>query len=132
MTNRKHCEDYKQIGSYIPLELALEFKSMCASLNIFQSDALEQMTQDWINKKASSCHSNTSVTAKPETISDLIRANRAKLRYCGLKNLQALARGEALPTAGDFAIITSALNLPEEERKEIWQKNMQNFQRFRN
>ncbi|MBD2200965.1 hypothetical protein H6G33_22325 [Calothrix sp. FACHB-1219] len=132
MTNKQNCDDYKQIGSYIPVDLALEFKSICASLDIFQSDAFEEMAQDWIAKKAHADDSNTSVTAKPETIADLIRANRAKLRYCGLKNLPALAKGEALPTAGDFAIITSALNLPEEERKEIWQKNMKNFQILRN
>jgi predicted YcjX-like family ATPase len=132
MTNKKHSDDYEQVSSYISLELALDFKSICTRLDIFQSDALEQMTQDWIAKKTSYRRSVTSQKAKPETIADLVNANRAKLRNCGVKNLQALAKGEALPTPGDFAIITSALNLPEEERKKIWQKNQRNFHRLRN
>ncbi len=46
----------------------------------------------------------------------------AKLKRCGVRNLPALAKGEVLPTPGDFAIITSALAIPEEERKKIWQE----------
>jgi hypothetical protein len=45
-----------------------------------------------------------------------------KLKRCGVKNLQALAKGEVLPTPGDFAIIMSSLAIPEEEQKMIWQK----------
>jgi hypothetical protein len=121
MTDRRRSDDYKQISGYIPRDLALEFKSICARLGISQSDALEEMTQEWIAKKTDA-HALNAQKAAPKTIADLVRANMAKLKRCGVKNLPALAKGEVLPTPGDFAIITSALAIPEEERKEIWQE----------
>ncbi|MBD2196765.1 MULTISPECIES: hypothetical protein [Calothrix] len=121
MTDRRRSEDYKQISGYIPLELALEFKSICARLGISQSDALEEMAQEWIAKKTDVYALNVQKAA-PKTIADVVRINMAKLKRCGVKNLPALAKGEVLPTPGDFAIITSALAIPEEERKKIWQE----------
>jgi len=119
MTDRRRSDDYKQISGYIPLDLALEFKSICARLGISQSDAIEEMTQEWIAKKTDSRSKNPPA---PKTIADLVQANMTKLKRCGLKNLQALSKGEVLPTSGDFAIITSTLAIPEEERKKIWQE----------
>ncbi|BAY09044.1 hypothetical protein [Calothrix sp. NIES-2098] len=119
MTDRRRSDDYKQISGYIPLDLALEFKSICARLGISQSDAIEEMTQEWVAKKTGT-HSLNSRKAAPQTIADLVRANMAELKRCGVKNLTALAKGEVLPTPGDFAIITSVLDIPEEERKKIW------------
>lgn len=121
MTDRRRSEDYKQISGYIPLELALEFKSICARLGISQSDALEEMAQEWIAKKTDVYALNMQKAA-PKTIADVVRINMAKLKRCGVKNLPALAKGEVLPTPGDFAIITSALAIPEEERKKIWEE----------
>jgi hypothetical protein len=121
MTDRRRSDDYKQISGYIPLELALEFKSICARLGISQSDALEEMAQEWIAKKTDA-HALSAQKASPKTIADVVRINMAKLKRCGVKNLPALAKGEVLPTPGDFAIITSALAIPEEERKKIWQE----------
>jgi hypothetical protein len=121
MTDRRRSDDYKQISGYIPLDLALEFKSICARLGISQSDAMEEITQEWVAKKTGS-HGLNSRKAAPKTIADLVRANMAELKRCGVKNLPALARGEVLPTPGDFALITSALDIQEEERKEIWQE----------
>ena len=121
MTDRRRSDDYKQISGYIPLELALEFKSICARLGISQSDVMEEITQEWVAKKTGSCSLNSGKTA-PQTIAKLVRANMAKLKCSGVKNLPALAKGEVLPTPGDFAIITSALDIPEEERQKIWQE----------
>jgi hypothetical protein len=121
MTDRRRSDDYKQISGYIPLELALEFKSICARLGISQSDALEEMAQEWIAKKTDA-HALNAQKASPKTIADVVRINMAKLKRCGVKNLPALAKGEVLPTPGDFAIITSALAIPEEERKKIWEE----------
>jgi hypothetical protein len=120
MTDRRRSEDYKQVSGYVPLELALEFKSICARLNVSQSDAIEEMVQEWIGKTTGSSGKNIQ-PQEPETIADLVRLNIKKLKRCGVKNLQALAQGEVLPTPGDFAIITSALGLPEQERMKIWQ-----------
>jgi hypothetical protein len=120
MSDRRRSEDYKQVSGYIPIDLAREFKSLCAREGISQSDALEEMTREWIAK----INGSASI-AKPvpmETIADVVTANIAKLKRCGVKNLKAIANGEVLPTPGDFAIITSALEIPEEERKIIWQK----------
>ncbi|MDZ7958693.1 MAG: hypothetical protein RMY34_12570 [Aulosira sp. DedQUE10] len=119
MTDRRRSDDYKQISGYIPLDLALEFKSICARLGISQSDAIEEMTQEWIAKKLGD---RSEKEQEPKTIADLVQANMTKLKRCGVKNLQALAKGEVLPTPGDFAIITSTLGIPEEERKKIWQE----------
>jgi hypothetical protein len=120
MTDRRRSENYKQISGYIPLELALEFKSICARLGISQGDAVEEMIQDWIDKTTAFSVNNKPKPA-PKTIADLVRLNIIKLKSCGIKNLQALAEGEVLPTPGDFAIITSVLGIPEEERMKIWQ-----------
>jgi hypothetical protein len=121
MTDRRRSDDYKQVSGYIPIELAREFKSICAGIGISQSDALEEMIHEWIAKRTGS-HSSTSKPTSPETIADLVRANMSLLKQCGVKNLPALARGEVLPTPGDFAIITSTLAISEEERKMIWKK----------
>jgi Ribbon-helix-helix protein, copG family len=120
MSDRRRSEDYKQVSGYIPIDLAREFKSLCAREGISQSDALEEMTREWIARI-----NGSAAVAKPipmETIADVVTANIAKLKRCGVKNLQAIAKGEVLPTPGDFAIITSALGIAEEERKNIWQK----------
>lgn len=120
MTDRRRSENYKQVSGYIPLELALEFKSICARLGISQGDAVEEMIQDWIGKTTGSGGQNTPKQT-PKNIADLVRLNIIKLKSCGIKNLQALADGEVLPTPGDFAIITSVLGIPEQERMKIWQ-----------
>ncbi len=121
MTDRRRSQDYKQVSGYVPVDIAREFKSICAREGVSQSDALEEIIREWIAKKTGSSSPDPK-PARPETIADLVRANMTKLKRCGVKNLPALARGEVLPTPGDFAIITSALAIPEEERKMIWQK----------
>lgn len=123
MTDRRRSDEYKQVSGYIPLELALEFKSICARLGISQSDALEEMTLEWIGKRTAS-QTAEAQSACPKTIADLVRLNMAKLKRCGVKNLPALAKGEVLPTPGDFAIITSVLAISEEEQKMIWQESL--------
>jgi len=121
MTDRRRSDDYKQVSGYIPVDLALEFKSICAREGISQSDALEDLVREWIGKKTGS-HTATPQPPTPKTVADLVQANMAKLKRSGVKNLPALAKGEVLPTPGDFAIITSALAIPEEQRKMIWQE----------
>ncbi|MBW4646759.1 MAG: ribbon-helix-helix domain-containing protein [Goleter apudmare HA4340-LM2] len=123
MTDRRRSDEYKQVSGYVPVELAREFKSICAREGVSQSDALEEMVREWIARRTG-YHSLTSQITPPETIADVVRANMTKLKHCGVKNLPALARGEVLPTPGDFAIITSVLAIPEEERKIIWQKTL--------
>ncbi len=120
MSDRRRSDDYKQVSGYISRELALEFKSICARLGRSQSDVMEEMVQQWIDKTTGSSTKKTP-PQEPKTIADLVRLNMTKLKSCGVKNLQALAQGEVLPTPGDFAIITSALSIPEQERMKIWQ-----------
>ncbi len=121
MTDRRRSDDYKQVSGYVPIELARELKSVCAREGLSQSDALEEMIRAWLAKTTGSSSLNPEPDP-PRTIADLVRANMTKLQRSGVKNLQALARGEVLPTVGDFAIITSTLGIPEEERKMIWQQ----------
>ncbi|WP_026732156.1 ribbon-helix-helix domain-containing protein [Fischerella sp. PCC 9605] len=121
MTDRRRSEDYKQVSGYVPVELAREFKSFCAREGLSQSDALEEMLREWLAQKASNS-SKSEQANRPIAIADVVRANMTKLKRCGLKNLQVLAKGEVLPTPGDFAIIASTLGIPEEEQKMIWQR----------
>ncbi|MDJ0799479.1 MAG: hypothetical protein QNJ51_22130 [Calothrix sp. MO_167.B12] len=121
MTDRRRSDDYKQVSGYVPVELAREFKSICAKQGFSQSEALEEMLYEWVAKIKGS-HSHKQEPKPPKNIADLVRLNMTKLKRCGVKNLSALSKGEVLPTPGDFAIITSALSVPEEERKMIWQE----------
>ena len=121
MTDRRRSDDYKQVSGYIPIDLAREFKSICAREGVSQSDALEEMTREWLAKRTG-VHSVIPEPARPKTIAEVVQVNMTKLKGCGVKNLRAIAKAEVLPTPGDFAIITSALGIPEEERKIIWQE----------
>ena len=121
MTDRRRSDDYKQVSGYEPVELAREFKSICAQQGFSQSEVLEEILYEWVAKlRASQSLNPENATAK--TVADLVRKNMTKLKRYGVKNLSALAKGEVLPTPGDFAIIASALSLPEEEQKKIWQE----------
>ncbi|MCP6763271.1 MAG: hypothetical protein NHB32_31850 [Fischerella sp. CENA71] len=121
-TEKRRCDDYKQIIGYIPAELAQEFKSLCASEGVSQGDALSEMIREWLDKKTASNSSKSEQANRMTTIVDVIGANMTKLRRSGVENLQALAKGEVLPSPGEFAIIMSSLSIPEEEQKMIWQK----------
>ncbi len=121
MTDRRRSDDYKQVSGYVPIDLARELKSICARVGVSQSDALEEMIREWIPKRTGS-NTLKPEASPPRTIADLVLANMTKLKRCGVKNLQALAKGEVLPTLGDFAMITSTLGIPEEEKKMIWQQ----------
>jgi Ribbon-helix-helix protein, copG family len=120
MTDRRRSDDYKQVSGYVPNSLAREFKVICAREGMSQSDAIEEMLYEWITKRGGA--GSLEEEQYPRTVADLVRVNMAKLKRCGVKNLPAIANGEVLPTPGDFAIITSYLAIPEEERKTIWQE----------
>lgn len=122
MTDRRRSDAYKQVSGYVPLELAREFKSICAREGTSQSDALEDMIREWIATKTNSNSSKPEQISPPTSIADLVRLNMTKLKRSGVNNLLAIAKGEVLPTPGDFAVITSILGIPEEQRKVIWQK----------
>ncbi|OKH42274.1 hypothetical protein NIES2101_33125 [Calothrix sp. HK-06] len=119
MTDRRRSDEYKQVSGYVPSTLARTFKSICAREGLSQSDVLEEILYEWVASKGVS---HDLESCAPRTVADLVKVNMPKLKRCGVKNLQAIAKGEVLPTPGDFAIITSALALKEEERKMIWQE----------
>ncbi|MGH8002721.1 MAG: ribbon-helix-helix domain-containing protein [Brasilonema sp.] len=122
MTDKRRSADYKQVSGYVPVELAREFKSICAREGVSQSDALQEMLLEWLAKRAACNSSQPEQPSPPISIAELVQVNMTKLRHSGVKNLHALAKGEVLPTPGDFAIITSTLGIPEEEQKKIWQQ----------
>jgi hypothetical protein len=122
MTDKRRSADYKQVSGYVPVELAREFKSICAREGVSQSEVLEQMLVEWLAKRTACNCSQLEQPSPPTTIGELVQVNMTKLRHCGVKNLQALAKREVLPTPGDFAIITATLGIPEEEQKKIWQQ----------
>jgi hypothetical protein len=119
MTDRRRSDEYKQVSGYVPNSLARTFKSICAREGLSQSDVLEEILYEWVASKGVSYDLESNA---PKTVANLVQMNMPKLKRSGIKNLQAIAKGEVLPTPGDFAIITSALGLTEEERKMIWQE----------
>lgn len=54
--------NYKLISAYIPKELALRFKTICAATEIDQSQAMEEMIAIWTQEKQSVLNK----MAKPE------------------------------------------------------------------
>jgi len=42
---------YKLISAYIPKELAIRFKTICAAIETDQSKAMEEMVTNWIQEK---------------------------------------------------------------------------------
>ncbi len=45
--------DYKVISSYIPKDLAIRFKTICAATETNQSKAIEEMVNIWVSQKQS-------------------------------------------------------------------------------
>jgi hypothetical protein len=45
--------NYKLISAYIPKEIALKFKTICAATEMDQSQAMEEMITIWIQEKQS-------------------------------------------------------------------------------
>jgi hypothetical protein len=122
MPDKRRSDDYQRISANVPLEVAQEFKIFCACEGLSQSEALKEMTHEWLAKINASNSSKPKQADSEITIADLVRANMRKFKHSGVKNLKAIAKGEVLPTIGDFAIITSTLGIPEEEQKIIWQR----------
>jgi len=44
---------YKLISAYIPKDLAIRFKTICAATETDQSKAMEEMVTNWIQEKQS-------------------------------------------------------------------------------
>ena len=118
---RMGSDDYQLVSGYVPVELAQKMKSICARVGVSENDALEEMIREWITKTTADISSSPEPDP-PKGIAALVQGNMTKLQRSGVKNLLALARGEVLPTVGDFAIITSTLGIPESEQKMIWQQ----------
>jgi len=45
--------DYKVISAYIPKDLAIRFKTICAATETNQSKAIEEMVNNWVSQKQS-------------------------------------------------------------------------------
>ncbi len=81
------------------------------------SNLIERIATEWLKQQQPPTQPQ-----EPTTIADLVRLNLSRLRRSGVKNLKAIASGEVLPTAADFAKIAATLGLSEEEQKAVWDK----------
>ena len=84
------------------------------------SNLIETIVLDAIKIRQQALEGNDK---SPSTIHELVAANLPGLKDCGVGalTLTTIAKGEALPTRPDFCKITSALKIPEEEKKRLWE-----------
>ena len=54
MVTKRDDPNYSQVSGYIPKDLALRFKIACTSLEITQSQALEEAIQCWLEDEQTS------------------------------------------------------------------------------
>ncbi len=119
MVDKRRSGNYKQICGHIPIVKYRKFKAACVERDIGQSEAIEQAIDLWCSQEFVPPNSEAQAI-EPQTLHQLVSQNIAKLRRAGIKNLQAIANEEVLPTKTDFVKIAAALGLPESEQKRIW------------
>lgn len=51
MVDRRRSKDFSQVTGYIAKELAIEFKVACTRDSVSQSDVLEMLVKEWLEKR---------------------------------------------------------------------------------
>ncbi len=120
MVDKRRSGDYRQISGHIPIALYRKFKAICGEYEIAQSDGLEQAITSWVQFMEG--QPMATIEHEPKTIADLVRLNLPKIKKTnlGIKNLNAIANGEVLPTKPDFIKIAAAIGLDESQQKKFW------------
>ena len=114
MVDRRRSDEYKSLTVYLPNELVTRIKQYVEDTSLPQSEVVEQAVNFYFDDLSQ---------RKPENIAQLVGMNMGKLKEVGFKhsNLSAIARGELLPTRPDFCEILTALEIPKQERKRLWE-----------
>ena len=113
MTERKKDPRYKHISGYIPVEIADRVREIVRQRGITLNEFQEEAALMWLSGE---------VAQKETTIFEVVARNLSKLKDSGIitTNLNAIAKGEVLPTFNDFSKITSALKLDDKEKQRLW------------
>ncbi|MDF5726622.1 MAG: hypothetical protein PUP92_00945 [Rhizonema sp. PD38] len=117
----RRTKEYTQISSYLRNDIAHAFKLACAVNKVKQSELIEQLVVDWLKTQPNTVTLFENAAPEVTTIGDLVAKNLPKLQECGAKKLDAIARGECIPTKPDFCKITAALGIEGEEKKKLWE-----------
>lgn len=113
MTDKKSDPNYKVISGYVPKDLAERVRQTAKERGITLHQFLEEASIMWLSG---------GINPKPGTVFELVAHNLSKLKKSGITptHLNAIARGEVLPTLTDFCKITSVLKLSDEEKQRLW------------
>lgn len=111
MTDRRRDSQYKTFSGYIRPKLINRVKSQMRLKGLTQSEAMEQAFEMWLGEEKTLEH-----------IYGLVAEHLFELQECGISSdiLDAIARGEALPTPADFNVIVTTLNISETEKERLW------------
>ncbi len=114
MTDRRRDPEYKNVTGYIPVKMLNNFKQEVQERKLTLNEAIEEAIAMWMS----------ATPQEPETIHELVAQNIKVLEESGLplKNLKLIARGEVLPTRTDFCAIITALKVPNNKKKSLWEK----------
>ena len=112
MTDRRRDPNYKPLTAYIHANLINQIKKIIKQRGLTQNEAVEQALLQWAAEDIPS----------PKTIFELVARNLQALQETGINQtyLNAIARGEILPTPADFRKITSTLEIEESEKRKLW------------
>ena len=113
MTGRKNDPNYKVISGYVPKDLAQRVRQVAKERGITLHKFLEEASIMWLRG---------GINPEPGTIFELVAHNLSQLKKSGIEptHLNAIARGEVLPTLTDFHKITSILKLSDQEKQQLW------------
>ena len=111
MTDRRRGTEFKTFSGYLRPRMINRIKAQMRLKGLNQSEAMEQAFEVWLGEEKT-----------PDGIYELVAEHLIELQDCGISPevLDAIARGEALPTPADFSVIVTMLNISETEKERLW------------
>ena len=111
MTDRRRGTEFKTFSGYLRPRMINRIKAQMRLKGLNQSEAMEKAFELWLGEEKT-----------PDGIYGLVAEHLIELQNCGISPevLDAIARGEALPTPADFNVIVTTLNISETEKERLW------------
>lgn len=108
--------DYSRVAGLIPKNLARILRVYCADKGIQISAVLENAVRDYLQKEGAMelVGQPKAETQIIKTVAEIVRQNFWTLREHNIKNIDAIAQGQA-PTKADIMRISSILDLDQGE-----------------
>lgn len=115
MADKKTDPNYKILSGYVPIDLANRVRKAVKERGITLHEFQEEAALMWLTGEG---------PPRRQTIFELVARNLPKLKESGItaNNLNAIAKGEVLPTVADFCKITSVLKLEDTEKQRLWEE----------